>query len=58
MTLYFFVEKKLTIKLIIIFYKRYFKMNNKIKKSLILSRETLFLLTKIAIANVFFDNIF
>ena len=42
-TLYFFVEKKLIIKFITMFRQRYFKINNKIKKLLILSRDVLFL---------------
>ena len=42
-TLYSFAERKSTIKFIAMFRQRYFKMNNKIKKSLILSRDALFL---------------
>ena len=42
MTLYLSVEKKSTIKFITIFRQRCFKMSNKIKKLLILSRDILF----------------
>ena len=42
MTLYSFAEKKLIIKFIRMSCQRYFEINNKIKKSLILSRDILF----------------
>ena len=43
MTLYLFVEKKSTIKFITMSRQRCFETNNKIKKSLILSRDALLL---------------
>ena len=41
MTLYSFAEKKSIIKFITMFRQRCFEINNKIKKSLILSRDVL-----------------
>ena len=56
-TLYFFAEKKLIIKFIIISRQRYFKMNNKIRKSLILSRNVLFFLQKSQL-RIYFSTMF
>ena len=56
-TLYFFAKRKLRIKFITMFCQRCFEKNNKIKKLLLLSRDVLFFLTKIAVANVSFDDI-